>query len=70
MIDVELDASILRCQDKKLTFNVFEDMYHHNKDLQCYRVDVVEEGYPKVKNSNILEMKEFPPHLKHVLLRK
>lgn len=70
MINVELSELILRCHDKKVIFNVFEEMHYHNKNTQCYRINVVEKRDPKPKNSNICEMKELQPHLKHVLVKK
>lgn len=37
---------LLRFQEEKVTFNVFETVHHHNENFQCYRVNIVEEVSP------------------------
>lgn len=63
LIDMELGELILIFQDVKITFNVFKVMCQHNKNPQCYSVEVVEEVdarqspllYIKVNSSETLE---------------
>lgn len=45
-------------------------MHRHNENPQCYRVHILEDVIDEAQKSNILEVKDLPPHLKYVLLRK
>lgn len=51
LIYVELGELILRFQNEQVIFYVFEIMCRHNKNLQCYRVDVVEEVVKEMSQS-------------------
>ncbi|MCH94344.1 hypothetical protein A2U01_0015302, partial [Trifolium medium] len=43
LIDVELGELKFRTEDQQIIFNVFEAMKRHDDDLQCFRVEVVDE---------------------------
>ncbi|GAU40559.1 hypothetical protein TSUD_367620 [Trifolium subterraneum] len=43
LIDVELGELMLRTDEEKIMFNVFEAMKRHDDDSDCFRVDVIEE---------------------------
>lgn len=60
LIDVDLDELLLRIQEKKVNFIVFEAMHNHNGNSQCYCVDIVKYAVEKAQKPNILEMEEFP----------
>lgn len=67
---MELDELILRIQEKKMNFKVFEVMHSHNRNPQCYCVYIVKDVVEKAQKPNILEMEEPIPHLNQVHLRK
>lgn len=67
---MDLDELLLRIQEKKVNFIVFEAMHNHNGNSQCYCVDIVKYAVEKAQKLNILEMEEFPAQLKQGLLRK
>jgi len=43
LIDVEMGELMLRTDEEKIMFNVFEAMKRHDDDSDCFRVDVIEE---------------------------
>ncbi|GAU36667.1 hypothetical protein TSUD_15800 [Trifolium subterraneum] len=43
LIDVEMGELMLRTDEEKIMFNVFEAMKRHDDESECFRVDVIEE---------------------------
>ncbi|GAU41937.1 hypothetical protein TSUD_380420 [Trifolium subterraneum] len=43
LIDVEMGELMLRTDEEKIMFNVFEAMKRHDDESDCFRVDVIEE---------------------------
>ncbi|GAU43677.1 hypothetical protein TSUD_302400 [Trifolium subterraneum] len=57
LIDVEMGELMLRTDEEKTMFNVFEAMKRHDDDSDCFRVDVIEEV---VENVHVEEQPSPP----------
>lgn len=56
LIDMEMGELILRFNNEKVVFNVFEMMQYHKENPQCYRIDIIEhEQYKKDCNQIIVD---------------
>ncbi|XP_050888599.1 uncharacterized protein LOC127093733 [Lathyrus oleraceus] len=54
IIDVKLDKLTLRFNKEKVVFNMFEAMKHQKENLQCYRIDGMEEVVQEVNVAETL----------------
>lgn len=44
LVDNEQGKLMLRFQEEKVTFNVFEAMCHPNDEGNCFRIDIIEDS--------------------------
>ncbi|MCI86479.1 retrotransposon gag protein, partial [Trifolium medium] len=49
LIDVEMGELMLRLDGEQVCFNVFEAIRSYGKTLECYKVEVIEEGVVDAK---------------------